>query len=143
MRLAWLALLVCSLSFAQESARYGVPAAADKYPQTSSRAALTSVLAAIDANDPAYLVAHLADPTFIDARVQRVFAGKFAEQVQDTRARLDPSTVKLLRRFLKEGKWTEAKDTATVKLDDVPGRVVRLVKRENRWFLAHNWSTEN
>src|SRR5262249_11807707 len=101
------------------------------------------VLKAADAGKFDYLVAHLADPSFVDDRVKRLYGGKFDEQVQDTRARLDPATVKLLRRFHKDGKWAIDKGKAVVRLDDGPDRQVCLVEKDGRWFLQHSFSTDS
>jgi uncharacterized Ntn-hydrolase superfamily protein len=122
-----------------ESKRYGVARDARTYPQATAKEALASALKAIDAGKFAYLVAQLADPAFVDDRVKRVYGGKFDEQVQDTRARLDPATVKQLRRFLEAGKWTVEKDSAVVTLDDVKDRAVRLVRKDGRWYLKHDF----
>jgi hypothetical protein len=135
---ALLLLLASALpAAAQDGKRYGVARDASSYPQATAKEALASALKAIDAGNFAYLVAQLAEPAFVDDRVKRVYGGRFDEQVSDTRARLDPATVKQLRRFFKEGKWTVDKDTAVVTLDDVKDRAVRLVKKDGRWFLQH------
>src|SRR5947207_455192 len=115
--------------------RYGIAADLSAYPQGKAKEALTSVLKAIDAKRIDYLVAHLADPTFVDDRVKRLYAGKFSEQVEDTQASLSPLAVKQLRRFLKDGDWNMGKDDATVRLKDLPKRCVRLRKRDGRWYL--------
>jgi hypothetical protein len=140
MRLAWLVLLACAA--AQDAPRHGVTVDASTYPQATPKDALASVLKAIDGGKFDYLVAHLADPSWVDDRVRRVYAGHFEDQVSDTRDRLDPAAVKLLRRFAREGTWTVGKTTAVVGLDDVRERVVRLVKRGDRWYLAHDATPE-
>jgi hypothetical protein len=117
--------------------RYGIAADLKSYPQGTAKEALASVLKAIDSKRIDYLVAQLADPVFVDDHVKRLYGGKFAEQVEDTRARLDPLTVKRLRRFLKAGTWKNGKTEAIVRLKDVKDRCVRLRKRDGRWFLEH------
>src|SRR5262245_61113248 len=78
MRLAWLVLLLCPLAaIAQDTARYGISLDVKTYPQATAKEALASVLKAIDARKIDYLVAQLADPSFVDDRVKRVYAGKF------------------------------------------------------------------
>jgi hypothetical protein len=119
------------------SARYGQAPDLETYPQGTPRKALASVLKAIDAKKFDYLVAQLADPAFVDARVKRLYGGKFEEQVEDTRARLDPATIKLLRRFLADGEWTEEKNLAVVRLKDAGDRVLQLSRKGDRWFLDH------
>jgi hypothetical protein len=117
--------------------RYGIAADLNAYPQSTAKEALASVLKAIDAKRFDYLVAHLADPSFVDDRVKRVYSGRFAEQVEDTQASLSPLAVKQLRRFLKDGAWTPGKDEALVRLKDLPKRIVRLRLRDGRWYLEH------
>jgi hypothetical protein len=110
------------------------------YPQSTAKETLASVIKAIDDKKVAYLVAQLADPAFVDDRVKRIYGGKFEEQVHDTQGRLDPSTVKQLKRFLKEGKWTITPTSAVVQLDDVKDRCVRLVRKDGRWYLEHRFA---
>jgi hypothetical protein len=122
---------------AKEGARYGVSADRAAYPQGTAKETLASVLKAVDAGRFDYLVAQLAEPDWVDRRVKDLFAGKFAEQVEDTRTRLDPATVKLLRRFLQDGEWTADKDQESVRLKDVSDRGVFFRKKGDRWFLEH------
>ena len=119
--------------------RFGIAFDAKAYPQATAKEALASVLKAIDDKKIDYLVAHLADPTFVDDRVKRLHASKFAEQVADTTARLDPPTVKLLRQFQKDGTWTIDKSSALVQLDEVKDRCVRMVAQDGRWYLSHSF----
>src|SRR5262245_55933096 len=73
MRLACLVLLLVSLpGRAGEGKRYGVTRDAKSYPQASAKEALASVLKAIRDRKFDYLVAHLADPAFVDDRVKRI-----------------------------------------------------------------------
>ena len=122
---------------ADPAPRYGIPADLKTYPQSSPQETLASVLKTAEDKRFDYLLAHLADPAFVDDRVQRVFGGKFVLQVEDTRTRFDPTTVKLLGRFLKDGKWTIEGDQAVVRLDDIKDRAVFLKKVEGRWRLEH------
>jgi hypothetical protein len=128
-----------ALVLAPAADRYGVAEDAKAYPQTTPKEALASVLKAIDAKDYHYLVAHLADPAFVDDRVKRVYAGRFDEQVEDTRARLDALIVKQLTRLSKEGKWAIDPTAAEVRSEDVPGRFARLVLKDGRWYLTHRF----
>ena len=134
-----LALLAATLWAAafQGDTRHGVPADLRTYPQGTPQEALTSALKAADAGRFDYLAAQLADPRFIDERVRRLYGGHFEQQVEDTRDRLDPGTVKLLRRFLSEGTWTTEKDQAFVALKDVPERGVYLRRVDGRWYLEN------
>src|SRR5262245_48305379 len=65
-----------------KGARHGVALDLKGFPQGTAKEALASVLKAIDAKRIDYLVAQLADPAFIDARVKKVYGGAFSEQVE-------------------------------------------------------------
>jgi len=123
-----------------KTSRYGVALDTKTYPQSTAKEALASAIKAIEAKKFSYLVAHLADPYFVDDRVKRIYGGKFDEQVDDTKARLDPVIVKQLKRFAKEGEWEVEKTTATVTHKDLKDRVVHLTKKGDRWYLEHNFS---
>src|SRR5689334_13583169 len=91
------------LLMAASTTRYGIAPDARTYPQGTAKETLASILKAVEAKRVDYVVAQLADPVFVDDRVQRLYGGRFADQVEDSRACLDPLTVKLLQRFLKDG----------------------------------------
>jgi hypothetical protein len=137
-----LGLLVLVSSAAQgrdkvaSATRYDIALDLRSYPQGTAKETLASVFKAIEAKRVDYVVAQLADPAFVDDRVQRLYGGRFEEQVEDSRARLDPLTVKLLQRFLKDGEWQEDKDRVTVRLKDEERRL--YFKKDNgRWFMEH------
>jgi hypothetical protein len=134
----WLLLLAVGFVGAADPApRYGVAADPKTYPQATPQETLASALKAVDDKRFDYLVAQLSDPAFVDDRVRRLHGGNFAAQVTDTQTRLDPSTVKLLGRFLKDGKWTVEGRQAVVRLDDVRDRAVLLKQIDGRWYLEH------
>jgi hypothetical protein len=135
-------LLFSSTARAQEEkgTRYGIALDLKSFPQSTAKEALASVIKAIDDKKVAYLVAQLADPAFVDDRVKRLYGGKFDEQIHDTQRRLDPSTVKQLKRFLKEGKWTITATSAAVQLDEIKDRCVRLVRKDGRWYMEHRFA---
>jgi hypothetical protein len=122
----------------QGGTRYGIPADLRTYPQGTARETLASALKAADAGRFDYLAAQLADPRFIDDRVRRLYGGRFGEQVEDTRERLDPGTLKLLHRFLDEGTWAARGDEAAAALKAVPDRGVHLRRADGRWYLEHH-----
>jgi hypothetical protein len=122
-----------------KGARHGIDLDTKTYPQSTAKEAMGSVLKAVADKKFDYLVAHLADPAFVDDRVKRIYAGKFAEQVDDTRARLDPFVVKQLKRFLDEGKWSVGDKEATVTHEDIKDRTVHLVKKGGSWYLEHRF----
>jgi hypothetical protein len=119
------------------AARYGVEADLKAYPQGTPKEALASVLKAADAGRFDYLDAQLADPDFIDARVKGVFGGAFDEQVKDTRARLDPATLKQLHHYLDDGQWAIGDADASVRLKDPGDRAVYFRKIDGRWYMEH------
>jgi hypothetical protein len=127
---------------AEGSNRYGVDVDLKTYPQSTPKETLASVLRAVENKRIDYLVAQLADPAFIDERIKRTFGGKFEEQVNDTRTKLDAPTVKLLERFLKDGDWSGKDSPVTVVLQDVKDRAVTFVKIGDRWYLQNNYKPE-
>jgi hypothetical protein len=118
-------------------ARYGVAPDPATFPQKTPQQALASVLKAVEARRVDYLAAQLADPDWVDERVKRLYDGDFAQQVEETRIKLDAPAVKLLGRFLKVGDWSLDGDRATARLKDVPDRVVRLRRLGDRWYVEH------
>jgi hypothetical protein len=110
------------------------------YPQSTPKEALASVLKAIENKRTDYLLAHLADPEFVDRRVKEN-GGKFADLVEDTKRKLvdDPGPAKLFGRFLKEGAWEVEDADATVSLKDVKDRIVSFRKEDGRWFLKNDY----
>jgi hypothetical protein len=124
------------LVLAANGTRYGIAPDLKTYPQGTAKQTLDSVLKAVESKRIDYLVAQLADPSFVDDRIQRLYGSRFDEQVEDTRARLDPLTIKQLQHFLKDGDWQEGKDHVTVRLKD-DKRCLYFKKSDGRWFMEH------
>jgi len=124
--------------------RYGVIENLTRYPQADAKQAFASVLKAIEDQRFDYLLAHLAEPQFVDDRVKQVYGGKFDELVRETRTKLtdNPATVKELERFLKEGEWQDSKGTATATLKDVKDRGLFMKKIGERWYLENKQKAE-
>jgi hypothetical protein len=120
----------------KSAARYGIASDLKTYPQGTAKETLASVLKAIESKRVDYLTAQLADPAFVDDRVKRLYGGRFEEQVEDTRSRLDSRTVKLLQRFLKDGDWQDDTDRVTVRLKDNARRLY-FKKNNGRWYMEH------
>src|SRR4051812_26248575 len=118
----------------EPAVRYKVAADLKLFPQVAPKEALASALRAIDLDRTDYLLAQLADPDWVDARVSS-YEGGFAALVRETATKLDPGAVKLLRRFLKEGDFETLDATAVVRLKNVKDRIVRLRKIDSRWYL--------
>jgi hypothetical protein len=142
MRSSSAVLLILTAAAARaDGPRHGVALDLNTYPQATAKETLASVLKAVDNKRFDYLTAQLADPTFIDERVKRLYGGRFEQQVEDTASRFDPSTAKLFGRFLKDGEWTTDKDTANVRLKDVKDRAVFFRRIGARWYLEHRWKS--
>ena len=141
-------LIGVSVAWAQQAkqspVRYGIEVDLDNYPQAEPKAVLASVLKAIDQKKIDYLLAQLSDPRWVDERVQKVHGGRFEELVKETAAKLasDPTEVEELRRFLREGSWTENDSEVQVSLKGVPDRQVFLRKIGSRWYLENQKKQE-
>ena len=135
-------LLGVLLVLAADGTRYGIAPDLKTYPQTTAKETLASIIKAVEAKRVDYVVAHLADPAFVDDRVKRLYGGRFEQQVEDTRAQLDPLTIKLLQRFLKDGDWKEDKERVTVRLKD-DKRCLYFKKGDGRWFMEHASKTKD
>lgn len=134
-----LIFLVAGTTGAQTAAkRYGVDVNDAVFPQKTAKECLASVVKAIDGKRIDYLLAQLADPQFVDARV-KALGGNFEELVKETNAKFaaDPAAVKELRRFLKEGEWEEGEESTSVKLKDVKNRSVFFRKMTDRWYMEN------
>jgi hypothetical protein len=138
MRLAPAALVVllsaAALAADAPAKRFGVEADLKTYPQATPEDALASVLKAIAAKRADYVVAHLADPQFVDRRVKET---SYEELLAEAMAKLvdDPGAAKRLRAFLEKGMWEKEGATATVSLKEGSDRTVSFVQSDGRWFL--------
>lgn len=123
---------------AQSAKRYGVEISPEVFPQKTPKECLASVLKAIEGKRLDYLLAHLIDPMFVDARV-KALGDSFPELIREITAKLAdaPGTVKELRRYLKEGEWEEGEEATSVKLKDVKNRAVYFKKIGDRWFMEN------
>lgn len=168
--------------------RFGVKYREKSYPQASPKETLGSVIEAASTGRMDYLVAHLLEPSFIDAKIAerrrllepaveveliekrhqqrlRPFANdpdrlpddpqKFARIVEqiarqralqrvmdEIRARLadDPESLKLLRRFYREGEFVVTEPTAKATLANVKDHAVYFRKLGERWFMENRYS---
>lgn len=135
----WVGLFVAlaAAGAAEPESRYNIAADRKGYPQATPKEALASVVKAARAKAFGYLLAHLADPSWVDDRVKRVYGGRFDQLVADCQGRLDPVTVKQLEGFLEKGVWSLSKGQARVTLEDVKDRVVFLKQINGLWYLEH------
>lgn len=145
------AVLLCWIGAAEMSAqvpnkldkRYNVEVDKDTFSQRTPKQALESLLQAIQLKKLNYAVAQLVDPAWVDQRVKEVHGGEFAAMVKEVGTHLidDPDTAKTLRRFVKDGEWTEEEGKATAKLKGSREQVF-LQKLEGRWFLENRKKAE-
>jgi hypothetical protein len=133
--------------------RFGMDVDETTFPQQTPKDAMKSIATALERKNTDYLLAHLADPTYVDYWVERYKAdfpqgkeeGKrllaFERLVKETNLYFqnDPVIVKELRQFGKEAKWTDAEDSpvAVGTVETIPARKVFLKKIGDRWFLEN------
>jgi hypothetical protein len=122
--------------------RHGVSADYKAYPQATPKDALASILKAVEDKRIDYVLAHLADPQWVDECVKKN-GDKFEYFVKECKeTKLDPGAVKQLRRFLQDGEWKIEEKTAESRLKDVPDRSVRLFKIGDRWYLENGYKPD-
>ena len=131
--------------------RYGLDQDAKRFPQSNPKEALGSILKAIGDKRFDYLLAHLADPAFVDKRAAQIATNlspktseadkksqAFNKLVERTAESFDedPTKLKELQRFLKDGEWDEGEGEAVAKLKGVTARKVFMKKLPpDRWVL--------
>ncbi len=133
------------------SKRYGFDLNLAFYPQKTPQETILSVVKAIENKRMDYLLAQLADPRFVDEAVAaykttirqgsdkaKVFLA-FDRLVVETAQYFleDPTLLKELRAFGKEGEFETSDTQASGTLKTVQGRKVFLRKLEDRWFLEN------
>ena len=155
-RIAWLIVLVAPLTLSAQddpaklTKRYGYSVEAVLYPQKTPQDAIKSIVKALDAKKIDYLLAHLADPKFVDDRVAEYAALQkggaeartilaFERLARETVLHFqeDPVLVKELRLYVKDADWDEKDNTATGTLKTASPRRVYFRKVEERWFLEN------
>jgi hypothetical protein len=137
--------MVVSPTLAEPEAapRQGIDPDLKTYPQATPKETLASVVKAIEGKRVDYLLAHLADPEWVDQRLKDT-GGKLNELRQETTARLvdDPGAARQLQRLLKEGEWETDTSTASAHLKEGADRWVFLRKSNGRWFLENRWKPD-
>jgi hypothetical protein len=131
--------------------RFGIELDIKAYPQDTPEDALKSVIKAVAENKVDYLLAHLADPEFVDKRMAMYIAQLGSSATDESKVTVafdrllkktvenfveDPAKLKELKRFAAEGKWDKQEKLAVASLDNVKARRV-FMKRlpDNRWVL--------
>ena len=156
-RLIGLALWFVPLSLAAQdeaapklAKRYGYSFEPSLFAQKTPQEAMQSIVKALDGKKIDYLLAHLADPKFVDDRVAEYKAlqkGKedarivlaFERLVRETATHFqeDPLLVKELRQYVKDAEWDVQETSAVGTLKSASPRRVFLRKLEDRWFLEN------
>jgi hypothetical protein len=123
---------------AKPAAPFGIEADPAAYPQATAKDALASVLKVIDNKRIDYLLAQLADPKFVDERV-KVYDGNFDTLVKETTEHLanDPTLLRDLKKFAKQGEWDVAETAASVFLKDNKDKRAYFRKIGSRWYLEN------
>lgn len=150
---AALCLFAAGLTWAQGDAgkRFGLDPALDRYSQKTPQDTLKSIVSAIDNKKVDYLIAHLADPAWVDRQIKEYSAGiakggdeakafiAFDRLVKETNEYFlsDPSILKELRQFAKEAAWEMMDNTAVGTVKGIEGRKVYLRKQDMRWYLEN------
>jgi hypothetical protein len=126
----------------QAPRRYGVRAELEHFPQKTPKDVLASVVKAFGEQRVDYVLAHLADPDFVDQRV-RAYGGRFEEVVREAKAKIvdDPATFRKLQRYLREGEWDEGDMEASVGVKEGGDRIF-FRKVENRWYMENKKRAE-
>jgi hypothetical protein len=131
-------LLACpTLAADAPMTRHGVQPDLKSFPQATPKEALASVIKAADLKRHDYLLAQLADPDWVDARVE-VLADGFKDALKEVSVKFDPPAIKQLKRLLDEGEVETLDTSAVVRHKEVSDRVVRLRKINKRWYLQHS-----
>jgi len=134
----------------KEVKRFGILLDSEQFPQKTPKEALTSLTKAINTKQIDYLLAFLADPKFVDGKIDMLKKQFNPSAKEEARAFLaferlvklttehfieDPGKVKDLQRFAKEGEWQSDEKLAIGTLKKLPTRKVFMRKIEGRWVL--------
>ena len=150
-------LVLCACSSAQDETkkkaapRFGFDVDEMTYPQQTPKDAMKSIAAALDRKRVDYLLAQMAEPSYVEYWVER-YKADFPQGKDEAKRLLafdrlaretseyyqnDPLILKDLRAFAKDAKWEEMDDIAVGTTDKVPARKVYLKKIGDRWFLEN------
>ena len=140
-------LMACDLVLSQEKKaepppRFGVKSDLEAYPQSSAKEAMKSIAIALERTRMDYILAHLTDPLFVDAKVKE-FNGNFEAFARNADEHLaDPKRRQEFLRFLKEGTVEESGTSAKVTLKDVPKKQLTFRQSGGRWFMDNENEAE-
>lgn len=160
------ALIFGSVGLCQEKKpelppRFGVPAETELYPQTSPKTTMISITKAFQRNRIDYLLAHLIEPSFVDAKVAQFYRLKFGKSPEEDRENPDhqkrirdafddlmkevnkhmsdePKQSGYLMKLLNEGSIEEAGTSAKVTHKDAPNVALSLLQVDGRWYMIND-----
>lgn len=153
-----LVLLLANFSLGQEDApatpkdRFRIKPDLKTFPQGTPQETLESIAKAIQRNNIHYIAAHLADPKFVDVRLDDLKKNIKAANDEDRSLAAfdkivrefsehfgtDPQIARDLRIFAKEGEFDTSKDDVAVgTAKSINARKVYLRKLDGRWFLEN------
>jgi hypothetical protein len=122
----------------KESGRFGIPLDEASFPQNSPENLRKSLLNALNSDKIEYMLAHLADPSFIDKNVREVHEGDFAKQVAETREKLKKGLKSPLESLLKEGKLSASEKSASLKDSALNDFIISMKLENNKWYMEIN-----
>jgi hypothetical protein len=130
--------------------RYEVEEDIVKYPQQTPQQAMNSVAKTLSEGRLDYLLAHLVDPLFVDAKIQLIKSKlkgppkavemvAFDKLIQEIKGHFlrDPMIVEEMSRYAKEGIWEMKDNQANARLPDVLSRRVYFIQVKGRWYLQN------
>ena len=120
----------------KESGRFGIPLDEASFPQNSPENLRKSLLNALNSDKIEYMLAHLADPSFIDKNVREVHEGDFAKQVAETREKLKKGLKSPLESLLKEGKLSASEKSASLKDPALKDFIISMKLENNKWVTG-------
>lgn len=141
--------------------RYGTEFNLERYPQKTSEEALRSVVKSIGEGRLDYMLAQLALPAQVDARVKKIAATYSRGSLEDRKVLAfedltkitashflkDPAALTQLRLLAAKGKWRDEEEKKDDKgeivsparrivyMEDMPAVMAVFHRLENRWFL--------
>jgi len=122
----------------KESGRFGIVLDEATFPQNSPENLRKSLLKALNSDKIEYMLAHLADPSFIDKNVREVHEGDFAKQVAETREKLKKGLKSPLESLLKEGKLNASEKSASLKDPNLKDFIISMKLENNKWYMENN-----
>ena len=131
--------------------RFGFDVDELTFSQRTPDETMKSIAKALDRKKADYLLAHLADPLYVDYWINQ-YKKEFTKGKDEGKVLLafdrlvaetnlyfqnDPLIIRDLRVFSRDGKWEEKDDLAIGTVDSIPARKVFLRKMGDRWFLEN------